>query len=61
MYSKFKKWCDEYFVIPHRGPKGECRGVGGLFYDDVIGDFEGVGKADYEKGFRKSLKCYFQK
>lgn len=31
-YRKFKKWCDDYFRITHRN---ECRGVGGIFFDDL--------------------------
>lgn len=36
-YGRFKKWADDYFWIPHRNVH---RGVGGIFYDHLEGDFE---------------------
>nr|CAD7203033.1 unnamed protein product [Timema douglasi] len=46
-YAKFKKWCDDYFNITHRG---ERRGIGGIFFDDLE-------DPDPEKTFRFVTSC----
>jgi coproporphyrinogen III oxidase len=36
-YNRFSKWAEEYFWIPHRNV---ARGVGGIFFDRLEGEFE---------------------
>ena len=51
VYSKYKKWCDDYFYLEHRD---EQRGIGGLFFDDLNeGGFDSCFK------FMKSVGDHF--
>ena len=45
VYEKYKRWCDEYFYLKHRG---ETRGVGGLFFDDLNQETTGW---DFDQSF----------
>lgn len=52
-YPRFKKWCDEYFYIPHRN---RARGEGGIFYDQ-----HNTGNWDADFAFTKDVGSTFNK
>ena len=50
-YQEFKKWCDDYFYLPHRK---ESRGEGGIFFDYLRNNWEN----DFE--FIMNIGKYFK-
>ncbi len=49
-YERFREWCERYFYLPHRG---EHRGVGGVFFDNLTIDPE---RPDHEAQLFRFLR-----
>ena len=58
LYPRLRAHCDEYFYLHHRG---EARGVGGIFFDDLNADTEIFGMP-WERCFEflQSVGTHFQ-
>ncbi len=46
-HAVWKRQCDEYFFLPHRG---EGRGIGGIFYDHLTEDLDAVDAFQHDLG-----------
>ncbi|XP_020494570.2 oxygen-dependent coproporphyrinogen-III oxidase, mitochondrial [Labrus bergylta] len=54
-YPDFKKWCDRYFYIKHRG---ETRGIGGIFFDDLDSPSQEEAFSFVKSCARTVVPCY---
>ena len=54
-YPRFKKWCDDYFYLPHRQ---EMRGIGGIFFDNLNSGDDGSDLSFVQDVGRAFLAAY---